>query len=104
MHIDEMSAQLLDVLPCISNQTDMQDFLNRYSVSDQLAILAAYRIGLRYYGYDDPKQDDEPINRAIEAHISPAEYANVLFSKRGELSNALNSFQRCLTQTQRDAF
>ncbi|HCE8851230.1 hypothetical protein QWU01_20465 [Kluyvera cryocrescens] len=104
MHIDEMSAQLLDVLPCINSRADMQDFLNRYSVSDQLAILSAYRIGLRYYGYDEPKQDDEPINRAIEAHISPAEYANVLLSKRGELSNALNSFQRGLTQTQRDAF
>lgn len=106
MHIDDLIHETLDVLPHITGIPDMQDFLNRYSESDQLAMLSAYRIGVRYYGYDSVtlKQDDESVNRAIDAHINPADYAKLLFSKRTELSNALSSFKRCTTQQQRDAF
>lgn len=106
MHIDDLIQETLDILPYITAIPDMQDFLNRYSESDQLAILSAYRIGVRYYGYDRDtlKQDDEPVNRSVDAHISPADYAKVLFSKRGELSDAMNSFLRCTTQQQRNDF
>ncbi|GLH27198.1 hypothetical protein ENT52713_45940 [Enterobacter sp. 200527-13] len=106
MHIDDLIRDMLEVLLLITGTSDMQDFLNRYSESDQLAMLSAYRIGIRYYGYDSAtlKQDDEPVNRAVDAHISPADYAKLLFSKRGELSKGLGSFLRCTTQQQRNAF
>lgn len=106
MHIDDLIRDMLEVLLLITGTSDMQDFLNRYSESDQLAMLSAYRIGIRYYGYDSAtlKQDDEPFNRAVDAHISPADYAKLLFSKRGELSKGLGSFLRCTTQQQRNAF
>jgi len=106
MHIDDLIQETLDILPHITSLTGMQDFLNRYPASEQLAILSAYRIGVRYYGYDSAtlKQDDEPVNRAVDAHISPADYAKVLFSKRGELSKGLGSFLRCTTQQQRNDF
>lgn len=106
MHINDLIRDMLEVLPHITGIHDMQDFLGRYSESEQLAMLSAYRIGVRYYGYDFDtlKQDDDPVNRAVDAHISPADYAKVLFSKRGELSKGLGSFLRCTTQQQRDAF
>ena len=106
MHIDDLIQETLDILPHITSLTGMQDFLNRYPASEQLAILSAYRIGVRYYGcdLDTLKQDDEPVHRAVDVHIKPADYAKVLFSKRTELSNALSSFLRCTTQQQRDEF
>lgn len=103
-HIDVLINQFREALLHPISIPMVKAFLDHYSQSDQTAIHSAYRIGVRYYGYETPKQDDEPVHREVVAHINSAECASILFTKRNELSNAFSSFQRCTTQQQRDAF
>lgn len=103
MHIEDLIKKLL-AEQSIGSVEEMQEFLDWLSDSDQLAIISAYFIGIRFYGYNSPQPDTEPFHRNVQAHLSPAEYAKILFSKRGEFNNAMSSFMRCTTKEQRDHF
>ena len=103
MHIDDLINDLLEKKP-FANVEEMQECLGWLSDSDQLAIISAYYIGTRFYGYNSPQPDTESFHRSMQAHIPPADYAKLLFVKRGELNNAMSSFMRCTTKEQRDTF
>ena len=104
MHIDKLIEQAVKALPHITSEEKAQGFLNTLDVSDQMAIISAYYIGIKHLGDNALLPDTDPFNRTLHAPVHTSNYADILYKKRLAFRDSMNAFLRCTSQEQRDNF
>lgn len=108
-HITILLEDLLKNIP--ANQDDANDFLSKYLVDDQCAIISAIYIGRDHISYNTFIEDSEetsayftpsyPYGRFYTTGnsprwiIEPSDFARIIYEKASSLELYCTAFKRC---------
>ncbi len=94
MHIETLIADAQIHIP-FTTETDAQNFLNKYSSDDQLALISALYIGREHIHMDTLGSQCVGVNRTDSNHIAEKEFAQILYEKGANVNAYYKAFLRC---------